>query len=352
MNPNQKPFQLNQFSSFQLPPLQRMSVAPKEQLEAAKVAGANSKGMSQAQRDRIRQLARSGIEQAKAQMAQRTITPTQAQAQAKPMSVLSSAEREYQNKLNKELEKAYKSGVSKLESDISSLSARQPELEAQVETQFAGLVPGVERQRETALAEARRQFETGLQRGQQVFGGVSGSSAAQAVQDIASQELLRQTGNIQTQTAEALNKINTDKQNALIGLRQDFRRQLDAINAQRYELASQKSNAQLQALQDFAQRRRNLEDFYTQRQASLEDQLRATQQAQAVATPKQASYLTSLGFNDAARKQAIDSFIRLGEGYLARQNLRRAVVNGREVLQDTNTGEIFDVETGANLTVY
>lgn len=345
MNPNQRPFQLNQFSPFQLPQTQRMSVAPKEQLEAAK-------GVTRASAKKTLTTAREALAKSRSQTAQRTITPTQAQAQAKPMSVLSSAEKEYQNKLNKELEKAYKSGVSRLEGDVASLTARQPELETQVETQFAGLVPGVERQRETALAEARRQFETGLQRGQQVFGGVSGSSAAQAVQDIASQELLRQTGNIQTQTAEALNKINTDKQNALIGLRQDFRKQLDAINSQRYELASQKSNAQLQALQDFAQRRRNLEDFYTQRQASLEDQLRATQQAGTVATPKQASYLTSLGFDDAARKQAIDSFIKLGEGYLARQNLRRAVVNGREVLQDTNTGETFDVETGANITIY
>lgn len=345
MNPNQRPFQLNQFSSFQLPQTQRMSVAPREQLEAAK-------GVTRASTKKTLTTAREALAKSRSQTAQRTITPTQAQAQAKPMSVLSSAEKEYQNKLNKELEKAYKSGVSRLEGDVASLTARQPELETQVETQFTGLVPGVERQRETALAEARRQFETGLQRGQQVFGGVSGSSAAQAVQDIASQELLRQTGNIQTQTAEALNKINTDKQNALIGIRQDFRRQLDAINSQRYELASQKSNAQLQALQDFAQRRRNLEDFYTQRQASLEDQLRATQQAGTVATPKQASYLTSLGFDDAGRKQAIDSFIKLGEGYLARQNLRRAVVNGREVLQDTNTGETFDVETGANITIY
>lgn len=345
MNPNQRPFQLNQFSSFQLPQTQRMSVAPREQLEAAK-------GVTRASAKKTLTTAREALAKSRSQTAQRTITPTQAQAQAKPMSVLSSAEKEYQNKLNKELEKAYKSGVSRLEGDVASLTARQPELETQVETQFTGLVPGVERQRETALAEARRQFETGLQRGQQVFGGVSGSSAAQAVQDIASQELLRQTGNIQTQTAEALNKINTDKQNALIGIRQDFRRQLDAINSQRYELASQKSNAQLQALQDFAQRRRNLEDFYTQRQASLEDQLRATQQAGTVATPKQASYLTSLGFDDAGRKQAIDSFIKLGEGYLARQNLRRAVVNGREVLQDTNTGETFDVETGANITIY
>ena len=351
MNPNQRPFQLNQFSSFQLPPLQRMSVAPKQQLEAAKVAGANTKTLTKGRAQELLNIARQQFAKVKAQP--RTINQTQSQAQAqKPKSVLSSAEQDYQKMLNKELEKAYKSGVSRLEGDVASLTTRQPELETQVETQFTGLVPGVERQRETALAEARRQFETGLQRGQQVFGGVSGSSAAQAVQDIASQELLRQTGNIQTQTAEALNKINTDKQNALIGIRQDFRKQLDAINSQRYELASQKSNAQLQALQDFAQRRRNLEDFYTQRQASLEDQLRATQQAGTVATPKQASYLTSLGFDDAGRKQAIDSFIKLGEGYLARQNLRRAVVNGREVLQDTNTGETFDVETGANITIY
>ena len=292
----------------------------------------------------------------------RQVTQTQAQAQAqakiqapkttKPTSVLSAAESEYQKKLQKELDRAYKSGLENIQFQTTELQQRQPELERQVETQFQALVPGIERQRETALAEARRQYEAGLQRGQQVFGGVAGSSAAQATQDIASQELLRQQGQVQTQTAEALNKINLEKITSLSKLRDDFRKELQTINAQKFELASQKSNAQLQALQDFATRRRQLEDYYTTRQATLEDAARAAAEKATVATPQKASYLTSLGFDDAARKQAIQSFIALGDAYLSRNNLKRAQLGGREVLQDTTTNEIFDVDTGANLTIY
>lgn len=304
------------------------------------------------------------LNQLLAQQAQpRQINQTQTQAQAKapkqtqakeqkPKSVLSTAEQDYQKMLQKELDKAYKAGLQNIESQVTTLEQRQPELERQVTTQFEAMVPGVERQRETALAQARRQYEQGLQRGQQVFGGVGASSAAQAVQDVASTELLRQQGQVQTQTAEALNKINLERQNTLTRLRDDFRKELQAINAQKFDLASQKSNAQLQALQDFAGRRRQLEDFFTQRQAAIEDQARAVAQQASVATPQRASYLTSLGFDDNARRQAIQSFLALGDAYLARQNLRRSLFNNREVLQDTNTGEIFDVETGANLTVY
>ena len=319
------------------PANQRMSIAPREQLEAAKVAGMQT---SRAQTTPTRQ-----------------INQTQGQAQAKqqapkPRSVLSDAENEYQKRLQKELDRAYKAGLENIQSQVTTLEQRQPELERQVTTQFESMVPGIERQRETALAEARRQYETGLQRGQQVFGGVGASSAAQAVQDVASQELLRQQGQVQTQTSEALNRVNLEKQNTLTKLRDDFRRELQAINAQKFDLASQKSNAQLQALQDFAARRRQLEDFFTQRQANIEDQARATALQASVATPQRASYLASLGFDDTTRRQAIQNFLALGDAYLARQNLRRSLFNNREVLQDTNTGEIFDVETGANLTVY
>jgi hypothetical protein len=321
--------------------------------------------MTKAQSDeaRIREISRQkgkaagqSLTRALEQRAQtRQINQTQGQAQAqapKTRSVLSDAENEYQKRLQKELDRAYKSGLENIQSQVTTLEQRQPELERQVTTQFESMVPGIERQRETALAEARRQYETGLQRGQQVFGGVGASSAAQAVQDVASQELLRQQGQVQTQTSEALNRVNLEKQNTLTKLRDDFRRELQAINAQKFDLASQKSNAQLQALQDFATRRRQLEDFFTERQANIEDQARAIALQATVATPRKASYLTSLGFDDAARKQAIESFIALGDAYLSRNNLKRAKYNGREVLQDTTTNEIFDVDTGANLTIY
>ena len=357
MNPTLNSFTKSFIPSFTpkvpAPASQRMSVAPNMSVlpkQSGSVAG------TQKRRETPGEAARRVISLGRQQQAStRQINQTQGQAKQqaqKPRSVLSDAENEYQKRLQKELDRAYKAGLQNIQSQVTTLEQRQPELERQVTTQFETIVPGIERQRETALAEARRQYETGLQRGQQVFGGVGASSAAQAVQDVASQELLRQQGQVQTQTAEALNRVNLEKQNTLTKLRDDFRRELQAINAQKFDLASQKSNAQLQALQDFAARRRQLEDFFTQRQANIEDQARATALQTSVAAPQRASYLTSLGFDDTARKQAIQSFLALGDAYLARQNLRRSLFNNREVLQDTNTGEIFDVETGANLTVY
>ena len=359
MNPFQynapNPFQINQFkipTNYQefvatLPPLKKpnMSVG-KPQAVAGSAVGTTTPRT-------ITQTPAKAMEQAKPK------APAQPKAPARPKNVIADAEREYQQKLQRELDRAYKAGIGQIEQQTASIQSMQPQFEAQIIRDFEAQIPTVQQQRETALAEARRQYEQGLQRSQQLFGGVAGSSTGQAAADIAAQELLRQQGNIQTQSAQGLQRIELEKQNALLRARDEFRKQLDQINAQRYTIQSQKADAQLKALQDFANRRRNLEDFYTSQQATIEaeqralaNQLTLNAATGAGARKPGTSYLASLGFDDAARRNAIQQFLSLGEGYLARQNLRQAVRGTRRVLEDVNTGEVYDVETGANLTIY
>jgi hypothetical protein len=168
--------------------------------------------------------------------------------------------------------------------------AQIPEVQRQLEQQRVAtgqqqeMVKGA---RESALAGARRQYQEGTQRTQQLFGGVAGSSAGQAQSELLAREQQRQFGQTQTATTQNLGQlasnlanveqqasnqiiqINADKSKALAQARDQFRQQLDTINSQRFQLSQDKTNKQLQALQDFNSRRRTLEDFYTQQQASL-----------------------------------------------------------------------------------
>jgi len=143
-------------------------------------------------------------------------------------------------------------------------------------------------QRESALAQARRQYEEGLQKSQTLFGGVGGSSAGQASAEILGAEQLRQMGSAQTQSAQNLMALGTaerdlqgqlttqlqqlevKKQQDLMKLRDSFRQELNQINAQKGALSQNKANAQLQALQDYNTRRRQLEDLVTEQRMNLE----------------------------------------------------------------------------------
>ena len=211
--------------------------------------------------------------------------------------------KEYQS----QIDKLYKQGLENIAGQERRLQEYQPQYLSQLQSLYESQVPelqrvteqgrtaigeqetGVRKQEQTALAEARRQYESGVQKGQQLFGGVAGSSAGQAFSDIASQELLRGTGNVMTTSAENINKLNTarrdlesklqtdlakldlDKKTALLTAQNQFRQELDTINSKRYELQTQKANAQLQALKDFNTRKQNLEDFYLKQQADLEN---------------------------------------------------------------------------------
>lgn len=218
---------------------------------------------------------------------------------------LSKAEKDYQSQLKKAIESSYSQGQEFLTGQEQRLQALQPQIEEQVTATFEAQRPQIEQlsqrqlqqitgqqeetraQRESALAQARRQFQEGTQRAQALFGGVSGSSAGLAQSELLAREQARQMGATQRQaqtqiagltqnirdieatTAQQLRQIDIDKQQAILKARDTFRQQLDAINSQRFQLAQDKVNRQLQALQDFNARRRQLEDYYTQQQDAV-----------------------------------------------------------------------------------
>jgi hypothetical protein len=142
--------------------------------------------------------------------------------------------------------------------------------------------------RETALSSARRQYEQGVQRTQQLFGGVAGSNVGQASSDVLASEQMRQLGSVQAQSAQAFQQLGTQerdlqanlsnnlqqlevrKQQDLMKLRDSFRQELNQINAQKGSLALNKANAQLQALQDYNARKRQLEDMVTTQRMNIE----------------------------------------------------------------------------------
>lgn len=218
---------------------------------------------------------------------------------------LSKSEKQYQKDVNKAIKQSYESGVSYLGRQEQRLQAFQPQIEQQIASTFETQVPQIQEQlrqqtagirgqqeetraqRESALAQARRQYQEGTQRTQALFGGVAGSSAGLAQSELLAREQARQMGatqrqaqqtiggleqnlmNVQAQTQQALRQVEQDKQSALLKARDAFRQQLDTINSQRFQLAQDKSNKQLQALQDFNARRRQLEDYFTQQQDSI-----------------------------------------------------------------------------------
>lgn len=217
----------------------------------------------------------------------------------------SNKEKQYQKDLQKLIKGQYQAGQQFIQSQQANLERYQPQYEQAIAGAFEAQAPEIQRiaeqqktaiagqqeqtkqQRESALATARRQYQEGTQRTQQLFGGVAGSSAGTAQSELLAREQARQIGqtqmesgrqlgqlatnlqNVETQTANQLMQLQADKQKALTQARDQFRQQLDAINSQRFQLAQDKSNKQIQALQDFNTRRRQLEDFYKQQEASL-----------------------------------------------------------------------------------
>jgi len=174
---------------------------------------------------------------------------------------------------------------------IQGYESQRPILQQQFQTGMENI--GMQREqvgqtRETALASARRQYEQGLQKSQQLFGGVAPSAVGQASADILAGEQLRQTGQVATQSAQnmmqlgaserelqanlanSLQQLEVRKQADLSKLRDTFRQELNAINTQKGNLALNKANAQLQALQDYNTRKRQLEDMATQQRMNIE----------------------------------------------------------------------------------
>jgi len=217
----------------------------------------------------------------------------------------SKKEKQYQKDLKKLINQQYNAGTQYLTGQEQRLQSFQPQVEEQIKTTYDVQAPQIQEQlrqqtagirgqqeetraqRESALASARRQYQEGTQRTQALFGGVAGSSAGMAQSELLAREQQRQFGQTQRQaqqnisgleqnlmaaqaaTDQQLRRVEQDKQNALLQSRDQFRQQLDNINSQRFQLAQDKANKQIQALQEFNARRRQLEDYYTQQQNAI-----------------------------------------------------------------------------------
>lgn len=314
----------------------------------------------------------------------------------------SKSEKKYQKELSNLINQQYQAGQQFLTGQEARLQQYQPQVEEQITTTFESQVPQVQQlaetqrgqvaqqkeqtkfERESALASARRQYQEGTQRTQQLFGGVAGSSAGQAQSELLAREQQRQMGattrqsqqqlggleqtlrDIETTTANQLQKLQIDKQNALLQARDSFRQQLDTINSQRFQLASDKASKQITALQDFNARRRQIEDYTRQQQANLqaykdqqnfglgiyEQQLRLAQKyptgTPAINLPNLASY----GYNDAGRLGAINQLLTVSDNDLRKGGYSRETMNvgntQTQVIRSAD-GSIYDAYTGARL---
>jgi len=274
--------------------------------------------------------------------------------------------KEYQS----QIDKLYKQGLQNISGQERRLQEYQPQYLSQIQALYESQVPelqrvteqgrsaigeqetGVRKQEQTALAEARRQYEQGVQKGQQLFGGVAGSSTGQAFSDIASQELLRGTGNVMTTSSENINRLNTarrdlesklqtdlakldlDKKSALLTAQNQFRQELDSINSKRYELQTQKANAQLQALKDFNSRKQNLEDFYIKQQADLQNYQAKLSMQTAASSGSSDDILSNINLSLIKDPQS-----RLSTFDYLVSNRNVAINNGYLIKQDPDTGE-------------
>jgi hypothetical protein len=247
----------------------------------------------------------------------------------------------------KQIDKSFKSAMGLYDQQAAQLSQLQPQYEQSIMQGYESQKPIIQQQfqtgmeniglqkeqtglqRETALSSARRQYEQGVQKSQQLFGGVAGSVAGQASSDILGAEQMRQLGSVQAQSAQAFQQLGTQerdlqanlanslqqveikKQQDLLKLRDSFRQELNQINAQKGSLALNKANAQLQALQDYNARKRQLEDLAASQRYDMQSYaqklaLQTQQYGQQLAmqnsyNKSKSSPLASLGFKDAER---------------------------------------------------
>ena len=294
---------------------------------------------------------------------------------------LTQADLDFQKEYNKQLNKLYGQGMKMIEGQISRLQQYQPQYLQQLAATYESQIPelqriteqgrtaigeqetGTKRQRETSLAEARRTYEQGVQRGQQLFGGVGGSSAGQAFADIASQQLLKGTGEVMSTSAENLlklqnarrdldaklqadlAKLDLDKKTALIQAQNTFRQELDKINEKKYDLQTQKANAQLTALKDFNKRRTDLEDFYTKQQSELQlyrEKLAASTAASASSAQNLIGGINLADFTDNTSRALEFKTLYNQPEALPSAGLRKQTIDGRPALvQVTPTSSTF-----------
>lgn len=228
--------------------------------------------------------------------------PSKPKAAPKPQKT---TEEIYQENLRKEIENAYKQQIDFLSQQEQTLQGQLPGQIEQIGAQYEALRPGLETQlglqqqageqaqegirgtTQENLAAIRRSGEEQGLRAVQQFGGVGGSSAAQAAGELIAREQLRAQGAAQMQQAQGIqniqqqlrtiqaeydsnvNKLNLEKERAVQTARNEFNRQLETIRSAKMQAGVTKANQTIQALQDFATRRRAIEDQATALQNNL-----------------------------------------------------------------------------------
>jgi phage host-nuclease inhibitor protein Gam len=207
-----------------------------------------------------------------------------------------SAQQQFEEDIRKQIENAYSQQINFLTGQEASLQAQLPDYLTSIERPFEAQLPFLEqqltqqqetgatqqeqlRQQEQQLfAQARRTGEEAGLRAVQQFGGVGGSSAAQAAGEIIGREQLRQQGAISQQRAQGIQSINDQlraiqgeynaqvanlklqKEQAVSNARLEFQRQLDTIRKEKMQAGVTKAQMTIDALTSFAARRQSIED--------------------------------------------------------------------------------------------
>lgn len=224
---------------------------------------------------------------------------------AQPKSTGKTDEQIFQENLRKEIQNAYNAQLNFLTAQEKALQgqfpgqleqlgaqyeALRPELQAQLQAQQeAGTIAqeDIRAAEQANIAAIRRGAEEQGIRAVQQFGGVGGSSAAQAAGELLAREQLRSQGAARMQAAQNIqsvqqqlrtiqaeydsnvNKLNLEKERALQTARNEFNRQLESIRKSRMEAGVTKASQTISALQSFADRRRTIEDQATTLQNNL-----------------------------------------------------------------------------------
>lgn len=263
------------------------------------------------------------------------------------------AEQIYQENLRKEIENAYRQQVGYLTEQEARLQQQLPDYLAGIASPFEQQRPLLEQQlgeqqargvteqerlrglEQQGLAQVRRGAEEQGLRTVQQFGGVGGSSAAQAASELIGREALRQQGNVRTQTVQGIQNVQDQlraiqseynanvaqlqlqKEQALSNARLNFQQQIDSIRKEKALAGVTKAQQTISALQDFATRRREIENQVTTQQNNLQT-LRETAALNAQNIRLQASLTQQPG---ASTPIKFSTFTNTGEAAKALQGI-------------------------------
>jgi len=223
-----------------------------------------------------------------------------------PVKAEISPEQKYQEDLRKQIENAYQTQTGFLSQQEQNLQSQLPDYLSSIASPFEQQRPLLEQQlseqqaralteqekligmQEQSLAQIRRTGEEAGIRAVQQFGGVGGSSAGQAASELIGREQLRQLGATRSATVQGIQNVNDQlraiqsefnanvsklqlqKEQALSNARLEFQRQLDSIRKEKMQAGVTKAQMTIDALANFATRRREIENQVTTQQNNLQ----------------------------------------------------------------------------------